>query len=111
LAQKKTFEWEAPVNRKRRRLADGPRHRYEGLRCAFLEAGASEHHELWGRFALFGFWGLLYRDAQQGYVVEVCQARPPRWCGRSDPQESVLREVFGLLTANGRETAWTAWKE
>ena len=75
-------------------VTDLPRLRYEKLRTAFFEAGQCERNSYWESFNLFGIYGLFENNHHRSYVVEVYQAPPLRWYGRTDPGSLVLREAL-----------------
>ena len=81
---------------------DFPRTRYESLRRNYLEIpeeGAGDG-ELFG---LFGLSGLLQPSTSRPYILEAHQAHSPRWCGKTDPQEKTLLEVFRQLVHHSNQ--------
>ncbi len=81
---------------------DTPRNRYESLRrncLELLEDGGND----WKLFRLFGLNGLLQPPQFRHYILEAHQAQSPRWCGKMDPREKTLLEVFRQLTSHSTQ--------
>lgn len=80
-------------------VTDHPRVRYEKLRTGFFE-GMHEDNDSWDRFLLFGIYGLFHETtSHREYRVEVYQMPMRRWCGKTDLQTTLIREVFMQLIA------------
>jgi hypothetical protein len=85
---------------------DPPRTRYEALRRNYLLEIPEEDSCKWVRFGLFGLSGLLQPTLSRPYILEVHQANSPRWCGRTDPQEKTLLEVFKQLASHSTQAVF-----
>ena len=81
--------------------------KYEKLRTTFCDGGNYEGYEFWEDFALLGMYA-LFQDAYDNkkYVVEVYQISPLRWCGKTDPRFTLLREVFLQLLGSEHEAPY-----
>ena len=88
----------------RHTVIDRSRARYERLRAVFLESGSGRCGEFWQNFTLFGFFGLFQYRRNEVYVVQVYQVSGPRWSGRNDPEENIVRDVFSQLVNIETET-------
>lgn len=85
--------------------ADTLRVRYELLRRNYQNIAVKDESGDWEAFCLFGMNGLLQSSKSIPYIVEVYQAPLPRWCGKQDPQEKTLVEVFRQLASNPTQAA------
>jgi hypothetical protein len=58
----------------------------------------------WGIFESFGLIGFFRPADHSCYIVEAHQACAPRWCGKTNPYEKALLDIFRSLTSNSKET-------
>jgi hypothetical protein len=79
---------------------------YERLRRATL-AGESFPSELaLARFRRRGLAGLIgWTETEPAWLSELVGAERPAWCGRDDPRERALCEVYGFLLERASSTA------
>ncbi len=78
--------------------AEAAQTEYERLRLAAL-AGAPCPSELaLARFRRRGLAGLIgWTETEPAWLGELVGAERPAWCGREDPREQALCEVYGFL--------------
>jgi hypothetical protein len=81
-----------------REITDPRQARYEHLRTAFLGGTLDWNSPDGQRFAHGGMRGLMEGQPRE-WIVEVCQASSPRWCGAQDPYQRTLRDVMRWLLA------------
>ena len=74
---------------------------YERLRALALD-GQSDELLAARRFERRGLAGLIsWPQAEPDYLGSLVGATRPAWCGDEDPREQRLRDVYGLMLADG----------
>lgn len=71
---------------------------YEALRGAVLRGERPQAELVARRFDRRGLAGLIAWPASEpDYVASLVGGQRPRWCGRDDPHEQALCEVYEFL--------------
>jgi hypothetical protein len=87
-------------------IAEAAQADYEALREAALRGERPEAELAARRFARRGLAGLIaWPAAGPDYQASLVGAERPPWCGRDDPREQVLGEVYGFLLRPARAPA------
>ena len=75
---------------------------YERLRALALAAEPSDELLAARRFERRGLAGLIsWPQAEPDYLGSLVGATRPAWCRDEDPREQRLRDVYGLMLADG----------
>lgn len=79
---------------------------YEALRQAALAAEPCPSELALARLRRCGLAGLLgWRATEPAWLGELVGAERPAWCGREDPREQALCEVYGFLLEHASSAA------
>lgn len=79
---------------------------YEALRGAALAAEPCPSELALARFRRRGLAGLIgWTETEPAWLGELVGAERPAWCGREDPREQALCEVYGFLLEHASSAA------
>lgn len=86
-------------------VAEAAQADYEALRAAALQGELPQVDLAAARFARRGLAGLIaWPTSDPDYLASLLGAERPRWCGREDPREQALCEVYELLLGADQAT-------
>lgn len=78
--------------------AEAAQAEYERLRLATLAGERCPSELALARFRRRGLAGLIgWTETEPVWLGELVGAERPAWCGREDPRERTLCEVYGFL--------------